>query len=291
MSRLIASDSALRALVLLSQRASGLRTSELANALEISHSGAEKALGILLADGLAEVSQHRYGLSDSSRAREAVRFALAFLPLDTALAGLARGNESVEFAAVDDGGAIMVLRRFSETADEGRVRAALETLARVNPEARVEVIRKEDLRRQLHADPAQRRRAGDMRILAGTLDRTFPDRTRHGDDDASPLGRLSDGVSGLSARRMAAFARKYGLRRVVAFGSATRSDFRPDSDLDLLVEPMAGRHLDLHQRIELAAEAERLFGRDVDLLTAPVRRATLADRISRDGVVLYDATR
>ncbi len=38
------------------------------------------------------------------------------------------------------------------------------------------------------------------------------------------------------------------------------------------------------------AEADRLFGRDVDLLTPPIRRPSLAERIEREGVVLYDAT-
>ena len=37
------------------------------------------------------------------------------------------------------------------------------------------------------------------------------------------------------------------------------------------------------------ADVERLFGREVDRLTRPVRRASLAQRISLDGVVLYDA--
>jgi predicted nucleotidyltransferase len=77
----------------------------------------------------------------------------------------------------------------------------------------------------------------------------------------------------------------------VAFGSATRADFRPDSDIDLLVEPVTGHHLGVNERIGLMADAERLFGRDVDVLTAPVRRASLAQRISRDGVMLYDAAR
>lgn len=288
-SRLIASDNALRSLLLLSQHAGGMRTSEVADALEISYTGAEKALDILVADGLAGFSEHRWAMTASMRAQEAVRFALAFLPTDVSLASLARGNEAVEFASTDDQGALVVFRRFSEPAAEGRMGEAVATLRQLAPETGVEFVRKEDLRRQLLTDIAPRRRAAGMRILAGTVDRTFPDRTRHGDFEARSLGRLNDAIATPSIRRLRALAREYGLRRVLAFGSATRADFRADSDIDLLVEPVPGRHLGLDERVRLMADMERLFGRDVDLLTGPVRRAALAHRISRDGVVLYDA--
>ena len=48
--RLIASEHALRALLLLSQHGSAWRASEIAEALDISYTGAEKALDILVVD-------------------------------------------------------------------------------------------------------------------------------------------------------------------------------------------------------------------------------------------------
>ena len=291
MSRLVASDNALRSLLLLSQRGGGLRTSEVADALEISYTGAEKAIDILVADGPAEASGRRYALATAPRAREAVRFALAFLPAEVTLGALARGNEAVEFAGMDDQESLVVFRRFSEPEVEGRMREAVATLQQVQPDTRVEFIRKEDVREQLLSDLRPRRRAAGMRVLAGSVDRTFPDRTRHGDFEARPLGRLNEAVAAPSSRRLRELAREYRLSRILAFGSATRADFRPDSDIDLLVEPVPGRKLGLNERVGLMADAERLFGRDVDVLMAPVRRASLAQRISRDGVVLYDAAR
>ena len=291
MSRLIASDNALRALLLLSQRGGGTRTSEVAAALETSYTGAEKAIDILVADGLAEASGRRYALAPAPRAREAVRFALAFLPAEVTLGALARGNEAVEFAGMDDQDSLVVFRRFSEPEAEGRMREAVATLQQVQPAAQVEFMRKEDIREQLLSDLRPRRRAAGMRVLAGSVDRTFPDRTRHGDFEARPLGRLNEAVAAPSARRLRALARAYGLGKILAFGSAIRADFRPDSDIDLLVEPVQGRKLGLNERVGLMADAERLFGRDVDVLMAPVRRASLAQRINRDGVVLYDAAR
>jgi predicted nucleotidyltransferase len=291
MSRLITSDNALRALLLLSQHAGGVRTSEVADALEISYTGAKKALDILVEDGLAGLLEYRHTLAASPRAHEAVRFALAFLPADVTLAALARGNEAVEFAGVDEQGALVVFRRFSEPAAEGRMRDAVATLRQLAPGTLVDLVRKEDVREQLLGDIAPRRRAAGMRILAGTIERTFPDRTRHGDVEARPLGRLNEAIAVPSGRRLRGLAGEYGLRRILAFGSATRADFRPDSDIDLLVEPVPGHHLGLDERVSLMADVERLFDRDVDLLTAPVRRVSLAHRISRDGVVLYDAAR
>ena len=289
--RLIASEHALRALLLLSQHGSAWRASEIAEALDISYTGAEKALDILVVDGLAERAERGYVAGGSLRTQEAIRFAYAFLPVDAALAAVTRGNEVVEFAGVDNRGALIVLRRFAEQAREGRLREAVALLQPFLPSLNIEFITKEDLRAQLLDDLSPRRRAAEMRVLKGDIDRSFPDRTRHGDLDSRPLGRLNDRVRAPSGRRLRVLAREYGLRRILAFGSSTRADFRPDSDIDLLVEPASGRHLSLTQRVSLNADVDELFGRDVDLLVAPVRRSSLAERIDRDGVTLYDATR
>jgi predicted nucleotidyltransferase len=40
----------------------------------------------------------------------------------------------------------------------------------------------------------------------------------------------------LSPEYVAAFCQKHGIRRLAVFGSALRDDFRPDSDVDILVE-------------------------------------------------------
>jgi predicted nucleotidyltransferase len=50
------------------------------------------------------------------------------------------------------------------------------------------------------------------------------------------------------------------------FGSALRPDFRPDSDLDILVEFEPGAHVGLLALGRLQRELARLFGRHVDLV-------------------------
>src|SRR5487761_2290152 len=235
MSRLVASEHGLRALIALSQRPDGLRPAEVAAILEIPFSSAERALRVLDDDRLVEHQDRRVALAADPRTGAAV----------------------------------------------------LSDLHALRGELRVEVLDKSTLRGRLLDDRTPRDRALHMRVLAGFVDRSFPDRTQHGNEDAPPLRRLHDGVAVPSARRLHALARRHGLRRVVAFGSATRTDFRPDSDLDLLVEPIPGQRLGLRQRAALVADAETLFARDVDLVASDEVRPALAARIARDGVVLH----
>ena len=255
--------------------------------LEVPFSSAERALHVLQDDELAERRDRRFAPLADARALAAVHFALAMIEPTESLALLARANRTVEFAGVDEQGAVLVIRRFAEPADEALLRRTLGGFATLHPRLRLELLDKSALRERLLDDRAPRDRALRMRILAGSVDRSFPDRTRHGDEDAPLLGHLHAGVAVPSDRRLRALVRRHGLRRVVAFGSATRADFRPDSDLDLLVEPIPGRELGLRQRAALAADAEMLFGRDVDLLAAGEARPALAERIAREGVVLH----
>jgi hypothetical protein len=290
MGKIVASDNALGALLLVAQRPEGLRASEVARMLGISYTGAEKALAILTADGLSARQDHRHRLVESPRAREAIRFALAFLDKERALTALARANPAAEFCGLDDAGVLFVVRRFAEPSDEARLRDAIEILAQFHPAMVIEFASKDDIRARLLDDVSVRRRAQNMGVLAGSVDRSFPDRTRQGDFDAPQIGGLNPALATPSKRRLRELARRYHLRRILAFGSVTREDFRPDSDLDLLVEPAPGHRLGLGERVNLTADAERLFDRDVDLVTTPLRRPSLAERVKRDGVVLYEAT-
>lgn len=287
MSRLIASEHALRLLPALAQRPGGVRPIDAAEILDGPFSSAERALGVLLDDGLVEQRDRRIFLADTARATEAVRFALAFLAADDALGAVVRANPAVEFCGIDDDRTLIVIRRFSEPSDEARLHRAIAELRAFHAGRRIEFVAKSELRDQLLDDVTPRQRALRMRVLVGSIDRTFPDRMRHGDVTAPRLGRLNEQVERPSQRRLRDLARRHGLRRIVAFGSATRTDFRPDSDLDLLVEPAPGRHLGLRQRVDFLAEAERLFERDVDLVAQGEARPSLADRIAREGVVLY----
>lgn len=63
-----------------------------------------------------------------------------------------------------------------------------------------------------------------------------------------------------------AFCRKWKIREFALFGSVLRDDFRPDSDVDVLVEFGSEAQHSLFDRMEMVEELEALFGRDVDLV-------------------------
>jgi len=71
----------------------------------------------------------------------------------------------------------------------------------------------------------------------------------------------------LPMEKMAAFCQKWQLTELALFGSVLRDDFRPDSDIDVMVQ----FHPDAHPRFstldQMEAELKIIFDRDVDLIT------------------------
>ena len=67
--------------------------------------------------------------------------------------------------------------------------------------------------------------------------------------------------------RVAEFCRANGIRKLSIFGSALSSDFRPDSDIYVLVEFEPGRAPGLFRMAGMEMELTRMFGRKVDLRT------------------------
>ena len=77
------------------------------------------------------------------------------------------------------------------------------------------------------------------------------------------MGTLADILSVLRRERAHLFA-KYGLKSMAVFGSMTRDDHRPDSDVDIMVE--FEKPVDF-EFIYLAEELEKIVQRKVDLVT------------------------
>ncbi len=66
---------------------------------------------------------------------------------------------------------------------------------------------------------------------------------------------------------IATFCGKWKIKELALFGSVLRDDFRPDSDVDVLVtfQPDAGWGLFDH--VQMQDELSDVFGRTVDLVT------------------------
>jgi hypothetical protein len=79
-----------------------------------------------------------------------------------------------------------------------------------------------------------------------------------------------------------AVLRRYGVQRAGLFGSIVRGDARPDSDVDLLIQPPPT--MSLFGFSELALALEDLLGRPVDLVTY----ASLHPRLRNSVYANYD---
>ena len=66
--------------------------------------------------------------------------------------------------------------------------------------------------------------------------------------------------------RIEKFCRKWRVKELSIFGSALREDFRPDSDVDVLVELEEDAPWDAFQWVDMIEELRGIFGREVDLV-------------------------
>ncbi len=70
----------------------------------------------------------------------------------------------------------------------------------------------------------------------------------------------------IDREKIAAFCRKWRITEFSLFGSVLRDDFRPDSDVDVLVSFEPQVRIGLHELYEIQQDLERLFGRKVDFV-------------------------
>ncbi len=90
--------------------------------------------------------------------------------------------------------------------------------------------------------------------------------------------------------RLELFCRKHFIRKLSLFGSVLRSDFRAESDVDVLVEFEAGHVPGLLGFVAMQEELAGLFGRKVDLNTAGFLGRRFRDRVLAEADVQYDAS-
>ena len=91
-------------------------------------------------------------------------------------------------------------------------------------------------------------------------------------------------------KRIAEFCQRWSVTEFALFGSALRADFRPDSDVDVLVSIDPKAYIGLFEIIDMKLELQDMFKRSVDLvekegLVNPYRRK----EILRTAQVVYAA--
>lgn len=73
-------------------------------------------------------------------------------------------------------------------------------------------------------------------------------------------------ISRIPRKKIAAFCQRWKVVEFSLFGSVLRDDFRPDSDVDVLVTFTPGSRVSLFDLIHMEDELKKIFGRDVDLV-------------------------
>jgi hypothetical protein len=71
----------------------------------------------------------------------------------------------------------------------------------------------------------------------------------------------------LPQQAIAKFCQRWQIKEFYVFGSVLRSDFRPDSDIDIMVSFEADAPWGLLEFVRMKHELETLLERDVDLVT------------------------
>ena len=84
----------------------------------------------------------------------------------------------------------------------------------------------------------------------------------------------------LPDRAIAEFCRRWEIREFSLFGSVLRDDFRPESDIDVVVSFQSGARWSLLDLATMQEELSGILGRAVDLIEAealrnPYRRAAI----------------
>lgn len=285
-----------RSLVALSQAGrTGLSLRELARCLQVADSSAQAALRVLREAGALQREGTRYRLAGGPTQQELLVVALDHLPREEALGILVCANPAVEYASVVRAGdgleLISILRNVRDHLAAAQLDHAVRAFRR-GPSVRLTMETHDDLLHELR-DPRSeaqdiRRRARRGRCLKGTPARSLPDRLRRRlpEERVRILHRPNPGVRLPPARVLRQLAERFGLERISLFGSAVRNDFRPDSDVDVLVRYRPGRRRDLFAEIELEDELETLFDRDVDLVVESALHEHLRPRVEREMVAL-----
>ena len=87
--------------------------------------------------------------------------------------------------------------------------------------------------------------------------------------------------------RIAEFCQRHHIRKLALFGSVLREDFRPDSDVDVLVEFEPGHTVGLLRMAGLELELSEMLRRKVDLRTAADLSRYFRDEVVRTSEIQY----
>ena len=82
----------------------------------------------------------------------------------------------------------------------------------------------------------------------------------------------------------------YGVKRISVFGSFARGDYKPESDIDLLIDIEEPRKIPMgfFTWIRLEKELSQKLGRDVELISENGLNQKIRPYVESDMVVIYE---
>ena len=98
-------------------------------------------------------------------------------------------------------------------------------------------------------------------------------------------------VESISQEDIVRFCQRWKVRELALFGSAVRTDFKPESDVDVLVSFHETANWGLFDHVQMRLDLEAIFKRKVDLVTYRAleqsQNALLREQILNTAKVIY----
>ena len=93
----------------------------------------------------------------------------------------------------------------------------------------------------------------------------------------------------IDSKAIADFCQKWQVTELALFGSVLRDDFRPDSDVDVLVTFAPDADIGMLELVRMGRELEQILGRDVDVVEKSGLKPLIQQEVISSAEVLYAA--
>jgi predicted nucleotidyltransferase len=93
----------------------------------------------------------------------------------------------------------------------------------------------------------------------------------------------------LPQQEIAEFCRRHAIRKLALFGSILRNDFRPESDVDVLVDFEPEAHIGW-EIVDLQDELAQILKQEVDLHTPLSLSHQFREKVLQTAQVVYERT-
>ena len=99
---------------------------------------------------------------------------------------------------------------------------------------------------------------------------------------------MKPGRINITEEQIADFCQRNHIRKFAFYGSVLRDDFRPDSDIDVLVEFEPSQPIGLMEVVRMERRLSELMGRKIDLRTPKELSRYFSDKVISEAETLYE---